>query len=223
LTYEMIAWSTSSPAIRMLVLARADRRRHRLLDDEDLAGARRVRRFLHRALLDAGDPGRDAHHDAGAAHQVAAAVHLADEVAQHPLGGVEVGDDAVLQRADRDDVRRGSTDHPLGLDAYREDLSGVGVGGDDGRLVEDDAASAHVDERVGGAEVDRHVTAEKGQRRAGHAGISSGARRSAVGGMVPAGPVRAGRRAGPREPHFSSSFSSRREVTARPTAASATK
>ena len=46
-----------------------------------------------------------------------ALVHLLDEVAQHLLADVEVGDDAVLQRADGLDVARRAADHPLGLDA----------------------------------------------------------------------------------------------------------
>src|SRR5207253_2819801 len=101
--------------------------------------------------------------DPGAADQVPAAVHLADEVPQHPLGGVEIGDDAVLERANRYDVGRGTPDHALGLDADREDLRGPGVDRHHGRLVQHDAATAHVDERVGGAEIDGHVPAEKRQ------------------------------------------------------------
>jgi hypothetical protein len=60
---------------------------------------------LDRALLHAGDAARHADDDARLG-EVPALVHLLDEVAQHPLGGVEVGDDAVAQRPDRHDVRR---------------------------------------------------------------------------------------------------------------------
>ena len=52
-------------------------------------------------------------------------------------------------------------DHALGLGADRDDGVGRGVDGDDGRLVEQDAASAGVDQGVGRAEVDRQVTAEQ--------------------------------------------------------------
>ena len=45
-----------------------------------------------------------------------------------------------------------------------DDLAVVGVERDHARLVEHDAAAAHVDEGVGRAEVDRHVTAEECQR-----------------------------------------------------------
>ena len=56
-------------------------------------------------------------------------------------------------------------EHPLRLDADRVDLARALVDRDDGRLGEHDAAAAHVDERVGGAEVDGHVAAaEAGER-----------------------------------------------------------
>ena len=86
-------------------------------------------------------------------------VHLLDEVPEHLLGHVEVGDDAVLQRTDRLDRPRRAAEHPLRLDADRVHLARALVDRDDRRLGEDDAAPAHVDERVRGAEVDGHVAA----------------------------------------------------------------
>ena len=86
-------------------------------------------------------------------------VHLLDEVAEHLLGDVEVGDDAVLERPDRRDRARRAAEHALRLDADGVDVARALVDRDDGRLGEHDAAAAHVDERVGGAEVDGHVAA----------------------------------------------------------------
>src|SRR5439155_25555270 len=80
-----------------------------------------------------------------------------DEVTQHLLGDVEVGDHTVLQRADRGDRPRRAPEHPLRLDPDRVNLAGPLVDGDDRRFREDDAPTAHVDERVRGPEVDRHV------------------------------------------------------------------
>ena len=134
-----------------------DRRRHRLLDQVGLAGARRQAGLLDGALLDAGDAGGHADHDARM--RPAVLVHLLDEVAQHLLGHVEVGDHAVLQRPDGLDRARGAAEHALGLDADGVDLAGARVDRDDRRLAQHDAAAAHVDERVGRAEVDRHVAA----------------------------------------------------------------
>ena len=93
-------------------------------------------------------------------------MHQLDEVAQHLLGGVEVGDDAVLERPDGGDAVRRPPDHALGLVADSEDLAVLLVHGHDGRLVDLDAAAAHVDEGVGGAEVDGHVPADETVRHA---------------------------------------------------------
>ena len=99
------------------------------------------------------------HADDDARVREAVLVHLLDEVAEHLLGDVEVGDHAVLERADRRDRPRRAAEHPLRLDADGVHLAGALVDRDDGRLGEHDAAPAHVDERVRGPEVDGHVAA----------------------------------------------------------------
>ena len=50
-----------------------------------------------------------------------------------------------------------AAEHALGLDADGVDLARELVDRDHARLGEHDPAPAHVDERVGGAEIDRHV------------------------------------------------------------------
>ena len=84
--------------------AGADRRRHRLLDQVGLARSGRQAGLLDGALLDPGHPGGHADHHARV--RPAVLVHLLDEVAQHLLGHVEVGDHAVLERPDRLDRAR---------------------------------------------------------------------------------------------------------------------
>src|SRR5258708_7940857 len=80
---------------------------HGLEDGDDLAGAGVRGGFLHGALLDLGDAARNGDDDAGR-HDLGIVVHLLDEVAEHRLGDVEVGDDAVLHRADGGDVAGGA-------------------------------------------------------------------------------------------------------------------
>ena len=46
-----------------------------------------------------------------------------EEVAQHLLGDVEVGDDAVLERTHRDDAVGSAAQHPLGLEPDALDLA----------------------------------------------------------------------------------------------------
>src|ERR1700728_1274939 len=88
-----------------------------------------------------------------------ALMNLLDDVSEHLLGPIEVGDHAVLERADRGDRAGGTAEHPLGLDADCVDLVRPRIDRDDAGLGQDDAAATHVDERVGGAEVDREIAA----------------------------------------------------------------
>jgi hypothetical protein len=142
--------------------ARADRGGHGFLDDVYAARAGLAGRLDHGTAFDAGDARGNADHHARTG-EVAAAVHLENEVAQHSLGDLEVGDDAVLEGANGDDVAGRAPDHLLRLGPHREDASGGGVLGDHRRLVEHDAAASHVHQRVGRTEVDRHVTTDERQ------------------------------------------------------------
>ena len=92
--------------------AGADRRGHRLFDQVHFAGLGAVGRVLDRALFDLRDFRRHADDDARP-HPDVAVVRLLDEVGQHLLGDVEVGDDAVLHRLDGDDVAGRAAEHLL--------------------------------------------------------------------------------------------------------------
>src|SRR5262249_48472175 len=129
---------------------------HRLLDDEDLGGAGAERRVLHRALLDLRDARRHRDDDPRPDEE-GPAVRLLDEMIEHLLRDLEVGDDAVLHRPDRDDVAGRAAQHFLGVGADGLDAVGRRVDGDDRRLAHDDAFAAREDERVRRAEVDREV------------------------------------------------------------------
>ena len=137
----------------------ADGGRHRLVDQVDLAGLRAQRAFAHRAAFDLGDLGRHADDDSWP-HPAVAAVGAADEVGEHALGGLEVRDDAVAHRPDGHQVARRAADHLAGLGADGFDAVLLGVVGDDGGLVEDDAAAGCEDAGVCGAEVDSQIGAE---------------------------------------------------------------
>jgi hypothetical protein len=143
----------------------ADRGGHRLLDQPDLAGAGIGGGVADRAALDRGGARRHADHDLGPAREAALAVDLVDEVLDHLLGDVDVGDDAVAQGPDRLDLVRGLAHHQLGVVADRlHPLDAVDrLDRDHRRLVEDDAAAADVDDRVRGTEIDRHVVGGKSQ------------------------------------------------------------
>src|ERR1035437_4162982 len=134
-----------------------NRGRHRLLHQVGLAAAGVDGGVGDGALLDLGDTAGDAQDGSRAADVPAPVVHLGDEVLDHLLGDVEVGDVAVFERAHGDDVSRGPAEHLAGLDANRQHhVAGLGHGHDRG-FVEDDPLAADVHQSVGGTEVDPHV------------------------------------------------------------------
>ena len=142
--------------------AGADGRGHRLLHQVHLAGLGAIGAVDHGAALDLGDARRDADDQAGPAPGDAA-LGLADEVAQQPLGGVEVGDHAVAQRPDGGDVGWRAAEHGVGGVADGLGLVALGVDGDDGRFVDDDAAAGREHDGVSCAEVDCEVACAEGQ------------------------------------------------------------
>ena len=93
-------------------------------------------------------------------------MRLLNEVIQHALGDLEVGDDAVLHRLDGDDVARRAAEHFLGFFADGLYLAGVFVNGDDGGLVDYDAFTLREYQGIGGAEIDGEVGREQTEKRA---------------------------------------------------------
>ena len=85
---------------------------------------------------------------------MARGLHLLDHAAQHQLRGVEVGDHAVLERADRLDILVGLAVHLAGLVTDRHQLAAVEVEGHDRRFVHHDLPVMDND-RIGRPQVDR--------------------------------------------------------------------
>jgi hypothetical protein len=138
----------------------ADRGGHWLLDEIDRARAGIGSGVADCAAFDRSRSGRNADHDfreAPGAHL--AAMHLVNEVLDHLLGDVDVGDHAITQRADGLDLVGRLAHHQLGVlaDGFHPLDAIYGLNCDDRRLIEDDAPAADVDEGVGRPEVDRHV------------------------------------------------------------------
>jgi hypothetical protein len=141
--------------------ARAHRGCHRFGYHVHATGARAFGGLLDRAALDLGRAERYADQDARRGAEPAVAVHLADEVLEHPLRVGEVGDDAVLHRPHGGDVARRASEHPFrfGADGH-DDLAAASrfvLHRDHRGFVQDDALAADVDERIRRAEVDRDV------------------------------------------------------------------
>src|SRR5918996_5180514 len=142
------------------VLDRVDHRVHRLLDDVRRPRTRGDRGLLHGSLLDTGDAARHAHDNTGLREE-APGVHLLDEVPEHLLGDVEVGDHAVLRGSPPLDVGGGAADHALGLGPHGEALFVPGFDAPPGRLVQDDALATDIHEGIGRAEIHGHIPSEE--------------------------------------------------------------
>ena len=83
--------------------------------------------------------------------------NLVDELLQHPLRHVIVGDDALPQGADGHDVAGGPAQHGLGLGAHLQELAGILIHGNDGGFVEDHALALHIDQDGCRPQVDADV------------------------------------------------------------------
>ena len=133
--------------------ADADGGSDRLRDGDDVIGAGAISRVHDGATFDGGDAIGHGHDD-GEIREEGFTGDLADEVAEHVLADLEVGDDAVLHRTQGLDVARGASEHHAGLVADGDGLARAGADGDDGRLTKDDPAVLEEHEGVRGTEVD---------------------------------------------------------------------
>ena len=86
---------------------------------------------------------------------------LLDKVAKHGGGDVEIGDDAVLQRADGSDGSRGAADHFLGFGAHGHHNVLLHIGGHHRGLPDGDALALDIDQGVGRPQIDADVMVEK--------------------------------------------------------------
>ncbi len=82
-----------------------------------------------------------------------AIVHLADEMTNHRLSHVKVGNDPVAQGANRGDARRRAADHSLGIVAHSQHLAGLVIDSHYRGLIQDNAASIDTHQSVGSAQV----------------------------------------------------------------------
>ena len=161
----------------------SDGRRHGLLDDVGLASAGILCGLHDCSLLDASDSRRDT--DDHPWLREATLVHPVNEVAQHLLADLEVGNHAVFERSNGLDVARRPTDHPLGFGTHGEGTSILDVHRHHRWLVQDDAPAAHVDERVGRTEVNGHVPPKEEEMVVTHEKSVSSRERLAADGIGP--------------------------------------
>ena len=135
--------------------ASADGCGHRFFNEVDLPGASLDARVDDGALLDLRNAGGHADDDPGL--EEGHARHLVDKLPQHPLRHVVVGDDALPQGADGDDVAGGPAQHGLSLCAHLQQLAGCLVHGHHGRLVQDDSLPLYIYQNRRGTQIDTDI------------------------------------------------------------------
>jgi len=135
--------------------ARADGGGQRLLDEIDPSGPGLNARVDDGPLLHLGDAGGDADDHTG--FKQADGGHLADELPEHPLGHVIVGDDAVPQRTDGDDVAGSTAQHLLSLGAYLEQFAAVFINGNHRGFLQDDPLILDIDQDAGSTQVNADI------------------------------------------------------------------
>jgi len=131
-----------------------DRGGHRFGHHEHLLGTGGLGRIAHGTAFDFGDAGRDRHDHLRLHAEHVLVDDRLQEVAQHLLGHIEVGDHAVLEWPHRQDALGCPSEHPLRLETDPLDASGRLLDRNNGGFVEHDPFTLHVDEGVRGAEID---------------------------------------------------------------------
>ena len=122
--------------------AGADGGGHRLLDQIHLPGTGLDACVDDGTLLDLSDAGGHADDDPGL--EEGHAGHLVDKLLEHPLRHIIVGDHALPQGTDGDDIARGAAQHGLCLGANLQELSRGLIHCHHGGFVENDALSLHI-------------------------------------------------------------------------------
>ena len=92
---------------------------------------------------------------------------LLDELAQHPLGNLKIGNHPVFHRTDRTDVTVSPAQHFLGLLADGDNSLGISVKRHDGGFVQNYPLPLHMNEGIGCAKIDGEVCRENGKNAHG--------------------------------------------------------
>ena len=137
----------------------ADGGGHRLLDEVDLPGASLNACVDDGALLDLRDAGGHADDDPGL--EEGEAGDLMDELLQHPLRHVIVGDHALPQRTDGDDIAGGTPQHGLGVGAHLQKLTCGLVHRHHRGLVEDNALALYIYQNGSGTQIDTDIFCQR--------------------------------------------------------------
>ena len=91
-------------------------------------------------------------------------MHFADEVLQHLFCYVEVGDDAISQGTDSDDIGRRAPNHCFGFSSDSQYFIGFCFYGDHRGLVDYKALVPDIDQSVGCAKIDTDIQGKQAKK-----------------------------------------------------------
>ena len=135
--------------------ARTDGCRHGLFNEIHLPGAGLNAGIDDSTLFHLGNAGGDTDDNPGL--EEGHACHLVDELPQHPLRHVIVGNNTLPQGTDSHDVAGGTAQHSLGLGAHLEQLASILIQSHHRGLVEDNALALYIYQNRCGTQIDTDI------------------------------------------------------------------
>src|SRR5471030_436612 len=88
-------------------------------------------------------------------------LNLLDEMPEHRLGDLKIGDHAVFHRAYGDDVSRRAAEPALGFLTDGQHIVRARLNGDHGRFPQDNATSPDIHETVGRAQINSNIVGKQ--------------------------------------------------------------
>ena len=140
----------------------ANRRRHRFLNQKDLASARALGGITDGALLHLGRAGRHTYQNTRRRTESAlAAMRAVNKMLEHHRGNLEISDDAILQRPYRRQIARRAPQHLFRLRTISDNLLPpvlrIFRDRHHRRLIQNQSFTTHINQRVGSAQVNRQI------------------------------------------------------------------
>src|SRR2546426_9007951 len=96
-------------------------------------------------------------------------VHLLNEVAEHRLSDLEIGDHAILHRSYGHDIARRATQHAFRFFSDREHIGRSGLNGHHRWFTQHDSLVSYVNQRISCSQIDPNVIGEQALKLADHA------------------------------------------------------
>ena len=133
---------------------------YRLFNEIDAACTSLNTGIHHGALFHLSDTGGNADDDTGF-EQREASGDLVEELLEHTLGHIVIGNDALAQGTNGHDVAGGTAQHSLCLGAHFQQTAGILINCHHGGLVENNALTLHIHQNGSGTQIDTDIFGQR--------------------------------------------------------------